>query len=339
MLSAPKTIRVAGLDLGTNTCLCLIADIELSEDRSSVLSMKVVRDDVRVVRLGQGVNATRALHPEALLRAEDTFREFERLINSAKCDRVLAVATSAARDVTNGQALLDLGAKYGIPIEIISGEKEAELTFAGAIEPSWSGLTAVIDVGGGSTELILGDKDGIRARVSADVGSVRMTEAYVTQHPIPQAELDAISKRVREALKAAKEKISNTITGRTPIFGVGQIGEIAKVIGVAGTPTTLAAVDLGHVFETEKVHGHEFTRARLEEWTAKLATMTVEERAKLAGMEPKRADVIVAGAICVTEAMRVLERESLQVSVRGLRYGVANWCATRSEARPGAGEI
>lgn len=339
MSSATKTIRIAGLDLGTNTCLCLIADIDLAADGKSVASMKVLRDEVRVVRLGQGVNATRVLHPEALARAEETFKEFSGYIKAAKCDRVLAVATSAARDVTNGQALLDLGAKFGIPIEIISGEKEAELTFSGAIEPSWSGLTAVIDVGGGSTELILGDRDGIRARVSADVGSVRMTEAYITKHPIPQSELDAVSKRVREALMAAKEKMANTMSGRTPLFGVGQIGEIAKVIGVAGTPTTLAAVDLGHAFETDKVHGHEFTRARLEVWTKKLAQMTVEERAKLAGMEPKRADVIVAGAICVTEAMRVLERDSLKVSVRGLRYGVVQWCATRTQTRPEEGHV
>lgn len=324
-----KSIRVAGLDLGTNTCLCLIADVTLSDDGKVVAAMKVLRDEVRVVRLGQGVNATRKLHPEALARAEETFKEFSGFIQIAKCDRVLAVATSAARDVTNGQALLEIGAKYGIPIEIISGEKEAELTFAGAIEPSWSGLTAVIDVGGGSTELIIGDKDGIRARVSADVGSVRMTEAFVTKHPIPENEIDAITKCVREALSSAKQKMSNPSAGATAVFGVGQIAEIAKVIGVAGTPTTLAAIDLGHAFETELVHGHEFTRAHLEEWTKKLAAMTVEARSTLAGMEPKRADVIVAGAICVTEAMRVLECNSMTVSVRGLRYGVVQWVSTR----------
>ena len=326
-------IRIAGLDLGTNTCLCLIADVQLSDDRKSIVSMKVVRDEVRVVRLGQGVNATRTLHPEALARAEEAFKEFSGYIKAANCERVLAVATSAARDVTNGQALLDLGSKYGLPIEIISGEKEAELTFAGAIEPSWAGLTAVIDVGGGSTELIIGDKTGIRARVSADVGSVRLTETYITKHPIPASELEVVTQKVREALVKAAQKIANKIDAQASIVGVGQIGEIGKVIGVAGTPTTLAAVDLGHAFETDKVHGYEFTRAQLEKWTKKLAGMTIDERAKLAGMEPKRADVIVAGAICVTEAMRILERDRLTVSVRGLRYGVVQWCALRSHHR------
>lgn len=322
-------LRIAGVDLGTNTCLCLIADVDFTRDaagEAKIVSMKVVRDEVRVVRLGQGVNATRALHPEALQRAEQTFKEFQSYIQEAKCDHVLAVATSAARDVTNGHLLIELGRKYGIPIEIISGEKEAELTFAGAIEPSWQGITAVIDVGGGSTEIILGDQSGILARASADVGAVRMTEAFITRHPVPREELDAVTKRVREALLEAKHKISRALSE------IGRL-DVRQVIGVAGTPTTLAAVDLGHAFESDIVHGHVFTRTRLEEWTQKLAKMTVEERQKLAGMEPKRADVIVAGTICVTEAMRVLNYEVLKVSVRGLRYGVVQWLTSRVASR------
>ena len=313
-------MRVAGLDLGTNTCLCLIADVDAT-------SFKVIRDEVRVVRLGQGVHASRELHPEALARAEETFKEFAAYIKAANCDRVLAVATSAARDVKNGNKLMALGAKYGIPIEIISGEKEAELTFAGAIEPLWTGTTVVIDVGGGSTETVIGNQNGILARVSADVGSVRLTELYVTQHPIPEKELADIKSRVRSALAAAKSKRDDVLKLKSP--NVNPSTKIDRVIGVAGTPTTLAAVDLGHAFETDIVHGHMFTLAKLEEWTTKLARMTVAERQKLAGMEPKRADVIVAGAICVTEAMRAIPTDTLQVSVRGLRYGVAKLCASR----------
>lgn len=316
-------MRVAGLDLGTNTCLCLIADIDVSSD-GEVRSMKVVRDEVRVVRLGQGVNTTRELHPEALARAEETFKEFQRFIQEAKGEAVLACATSAARDVKNGSLLIELGTKYGIPIEIISGEKEAELTFAGAIEPSWSGITAVIDVGGGSTETIVGNQSGILARVSADVGSVRMTEAHVKAHPISETELESLRMKVRESLASAKHKLLEALAKKETTFS-----DIRQVIGVAGTPTTLAAVDQGHAFETDAVHGYALTRSKLDDWTLKLARMTVEERQRLAGMEPKRADVIVAGAICVSEAMRVLGRDDLEVSVRGLRYGVAMWCARR----------
>lgn len=313
------TVRVAGIDLGTNTCLCLIADCEVNE---AGVNLKVVRDEVRVVRLGQGVNATRSLHPEALARAEEVFKEFRRFLDEAKCEHVLAVATSAARDVTNGHLLIELGRKYGIPIEIISGEKEAELTFAGSIEPSWKGLTAVIDVGGGSTEIILGDENGIRARASADVGAVRLTEAYVTEHPIPHDQFNKMISRVREALQETKHKISKAMSETGTSFD-----DINQIVGVAGTPTTLAAVDLGHAYESEIVHGHLFTRAKLEEWALKLSKMKVTERQMLAGMEPKRADVIVAGTICVTEAMRAIGGDTLKVSIRGLRYGVAQWCA------------
>ena len=331
---AKGTIRVAGIDLGTNTCLCLIADIAIvrgvadqSSNNSFAGPVTVVRDQVRVVRLGQGVNATRELHPEALARAEATFKEFSSHIREANCKHVLAVATSAARDAINSNLLIELGRKYGIPIEIISGEKEAELTFAGAIEPSWQGLTAVIDVGGGSTEIILGDQAGIRARASADVGAVRLTEAVVTSHPISNAEIRSMKLRVQEALLEAKHKISKVLSTSGISFD-----QIQKVIGVAGTPTTLAAIDLGHAFESDIVHGHGFSRSEIEAWTTRLAAMTVVERQALAGMEPKRADVIVAGAICVSEAMAVLNKSELKVSVRGLRYGVAQWCAQRISA-------
>jgi exopolyphosphatase/guanosine-5'-triphosphate,3'-diphosphate pyrophosphatase len=327
-------LRVAGLDFGTNTCLCLIADLELSEDKSEVRSLKVVRDEARVVRLGQGVHASRELHPEALARADETFREFGAYINEAKCDRVLAVATSAARDAKNRSVLLTLGHQYGIPIEIISGEKEAELTFSGAIESSWNGTTAVIDVGGGSTEIIFGDERGIFLRFSADVGSVRLTELFVKANPISIKELEEVRAHVRESidrcftLALAKFNESNH-AGGAPLTRTELISRTNQVIGVAGTTTTLAAVDLGHAFESDKVHGHFFSRARLDEWTARLGKMSVLERQNLAGMEEKRADVIVAGAICVTEAMLAINGQTLKVSVRGLRYGVAKWCAVR----------
>lgn len=318
----PSRLRVAGLDLGTNTCLVLIADVTVLDH--GIDSFSVLRDEVRVVRLGQGVNTTRALHPEALARAEETFREFSAYIRDAGCERVLAVATSAARDATNGQSLIDLGAKYGIPVEIISGEKEAELTFAGAIEPSWSGLTSIIDVGGGSTEIIFGDQNGIRLRFSADVGSVRLTERFVTAHPISSQEIETLRQTVRASLETGLERAI-----KAPLTRERLLSQVSQVVGVAGTPTTLAAVDLGRRFESERVHGHVFSKSGLDAWIVKLAAMTVEERQKLAGMEPKRADVIVAGAICVSEAMGILGASSLKVSVRGLRFGVAGLVALR----------
>ncbi len=332
-------LRIAGLDLGTNTCLCLIADVEVAN--GEFRSLKVVRDEVRIVRLGQGVHASRALHPEALARAEETFREFSGFIKTANCDRVLAVATSAARDVKNGSLLIELGRKYGIPIEIISGEKEAELTFSGAFKPCGAGLTAMIDVGGGSTEIIFGDHNGILLRFSADVGSVRLTERFIKSQPIPQHELMQIKENVRASLvqgfelaldkfnEPAQPKVDSGTVQEPPLTKAELFARVEQTIGVAGTPTTLAAVDLGQDFETEAVHGYEFNISSLDEWTARLASMSVAERQSLAGMEPKRADVIVSGAICLAESMRAINSRVLKVSVRGLRYGVVKWCAVR----------
>jgi len=301
-------VRVAGIDLGTNTFLCLIADVS----QSGVV--QVVRDEVRVVRLGQGVHATREFHPEALARAEATFREFQQFISEAQCEKGVAVATSAARDVKNVAALLQLGVKYGIPIEVISGEREAELTFAGAIESSWAGLTAVIDVGGGSTEIIVGDRTGVRARASADVGAVRLTEMFVNSHPIADEELRALRAHAKSAIGSLKLQIPS--------------GEsISQVVAVAGTPTTLASVVLGRSFDADRVHGHKIQLSELDSLTARLAAMSVEERQKVSGMEPKRADVIVAGAICVAEALRSIQSSEIVVSIRGLRFGIVQAAA------------
>lgn len=301
--------RLAGLDLGTNTFLCLIADVD-----SVSGELKVVRDEVRIVRLGQGVDANKILHPDALMRAEACFKEFESFIRAAKVDKVLAVATSATRDSSNGHLLVELGRAHGIPIEVISGEREAELTFQGSLEPHWQGLTAVIDVGGGSTEVIVGDKNGIALRFSADVGSVRLTEKYVTSHPISKTELQAMEELVRQKLHEGLQKSAAAWAELRP--------KLKNVVAVAGTPTTLAAVALGKPFDAESIHGFSLSLKTLENMILDLAAKTVEQRQAMGGMEPKRADVIVAGAICLKEAARLLGPDFMEVSIRGLRYGV-----------------
>jgi exopolyphosphatase/guanosine-5'-triphosphate,3'-diphosphate pyrophosphatase len=327
-------MRVAGLDLGTNTFLCLIADVDPATG-----AMHVIQDEVRIVRLGQGVNATKELHPEALARAEEAFVEFQKFIHAAKCEQVLAVATSATRDAKNGHLLVEMGKRYGIPIEVISGEKEAELTFQGSIEPSWAGLTAVIDVGGGSSEIIFGDRNGILIRFSANVGSVRLTEKYITGHPIAERELLAVTENVRQemalGMKAALSEFNNRhlssggVAPEAPLDLEELLGRTTNAVAVAGTPTTLAAVQQGQAFVSENIHGHVIAIDELHKMIADLASMTVAQRGLLAGMEPKRADVIVAGAICLCEAARLLRTSALQVSIRGVRYGVAMWCSQR----------
>jgi exopolyphosphatase/guanosine-5'-triphosphate,3'-diphosphate pyrophosphatase len=301
-------VRVAALDFGTNTCLLLIADVS----KEGVIE-NVVHDDAHVVRLGQGVAKTKRFHPEALQRAEHTFREFARTINSSNVDRTLACATSASRDVANKQELIDLAAKYKIPVEIISGEEEAELTFKGTIDDAQGEPIAIIDVGGGSTEFIFGDANGIKFRTSLDIGSVRLTEKHITEHPVPAEQLEKVRQHIAEELKALK--------------GQFDIPTGTRVIAVAGTPTTLAAMDQGFAFDSKRVQGHSLTNERLKYWLERLADMGVQERRAITGMDSKRADVIVAGTLILLMSSEALGARQLEVSVKGLRYGVAKMLA------------
>ena len=316
-------MRVAALDLGTNTFLLLIAEVENGQIR------QVLHDEVQVIRLGQGVGESRRFHPDALARAEVAFQDYATIIRRFQPAQVLACATSAARDVLNKQDLFDIAARAGVPLEIISGEREAELTFIGAVKPQSNfaestpeaaalhaipaPLQIVIDVGGGSTEFILGDASGVRFRKSYDIGAVRLTESLVTQHPISHQEKMQMW-----------DVINHEFLDIGRVFQVG-VSEMRprNIIAVAGTPTTLAALDLQQSFNPEKIEGYVLTRVQIQNWIDRLSPMTIDQRSRLAGMEPKRADVIVAGAMILAAACDKLAATSVEVSIRGLRYGIA----------------
>jgi exopolyphosphatase/guanosine-5'-triphosphate,3'-diphosphate pyrophosphatase len=295
-------VKVAALDLGSNTSLLLIAEVE-----SGVIT-KVYHDETRITKLGQGVHAARKFHPDALRRMEDCLGDYGKTIKDHKCEKVAAVATSAARDVSNGGLLMEIGRKNGIPIHIISGAKEAALTFKGALcdRKSTDGI-AVIDVGGGSTEIIAQEAGGEPKGTSVDVGSVRLTEMFIREHPVHADERWKLMHYVHAAFQ--KAPLPET--------------EFNEVVAVAGTPTTLAAVDQSRDFDEKFVHGYKLSLAAIDQWTDKMAAMTVEERESLKGMQPKRADVIVAGSIILSQAIRALGKKEVTVSTRGVRYGVA----------------
>lgn len=297
-------MRVAALDLGSNTSLLFIADIENGKIQ------EVYCDRTKVTKMGQGVHQFRRLHPEALVRLEECFKEYSGLIEKHQAEKVIAVATSAARDVSNGEALTQLAAKYKIPVHIISGEQEARLTFLGALsDQNDLRSKGVIDVGGGSTEVISQIDSNIRG-TSVDVGSVRLTELCVTRQPISEFELKKIEEYA--AQEFAKAKL--------------HAGHLKEVIAVAGTPTTLAALDQARDFDESFVHGYVLSESKLDDWINRLAKMSIAEREVLPGMQPKRGDVIVTGSIILREAMRALGVKEVCVSTRGVRYGVAmNW--------------
>lgn len=301
-------MKVAALDLGSNTFLLLICEVDNGQ------ITKIYQDEIQVTKLGQGVHANKKFHPEALARAEECLKRYSEIIKKEQPEKILAMATSAARDVSNSEELFKIGERYGVPIRIIPGHLEAQITFDGATYDLKNkyGIGA-IDVGGGSTEVIALGDDGQAQGVSVDVGSVRLTEMFVTGHPIHEAEVSALKKYAADKFLEAKSQLPRA--------------EISKVIGVAGTPTTLAAVMQGAPYSDQKVHGYKITDEDLEFWIKKLAAMDLLSRQALVGMDPKRADVIVAGMCILQAALKALQKKELIVSTRGVRNGVALYAA------------
>lgn len=300
-------MKLACIDLGSNSFLCLIAEVAEGKIK------KVLSDEVEIVRLGQGVGETGRFHEEALQRADQCLGRFKQRIDEIGVDKIIAVATAAARDVENPKDLETILEKYEIPLQIISGNKEAELTFLGATsEREDDGHLAVIDIGGGSTEIILRSNFGECFGQSLKMGGVRTTEKFITAHPIDDREMAALEEHVQKKL----EEFHTTAIEAKSI-------EINELIAVAGTPTTLAAMTLEEEFNAEKIEGFKLYQEVLEEWVSKLKNMSVDERCKIVGLEKGRADIIVAGAVILKEAVKMFGIEKLTVSTRGVRYGVA----------------
>ncbi len=294
-------MRVAALDLGSNTSLLLVVDVDGQNLK------RIVHDETTITRLGQGVHASRRFHPEALARMQTCLSSYQKKIVELGCQKIIAVATSAARDVENGEELIRIGRQHHIPIHIISGQREAQLTFRGALcDRKSSEGVAVIDVGGGSTEVITQHSGDIKG-TSVDVGSVRLTEMFVHSDPISFGD------------RAKVKEFAEKAFGRAPL----PKGPFSEVVAVAGTPTTLAALDQKTEFKEEVIHGYHMPLPTIEQWIERLVLMPLAERESLTGMQPKRADVIVPGAMILSAAIRALGKSEVTVSTRGVRYGVA----------------
>ena len=220
--------------------------------------------------------------------------------------------TSAARDASNKQQFFEITEKHGIPTKVIEGGIEAELTFLGGTFDlkSTDGL-AVVDVGGGSTELIFKDENGNIRGESLDVGGVRLTERCVSTHPTQDEELENVRVIIQKHMSEYKKRT----------LGDHQVSEI---VAVAGTPTTLTSViQQSAEFDVEKVHGFQLTKGKIKEWIDRLASMSLEERKSLPGMQPGREDVIVVGVVILHECLKMFAVDSMSVSIKGVRYGLA----------------
>lgn len=299
--------RVAAIDIGTNTVLLLVAE-EQPEGGSQRL--RPVLERATITRLGQGVDSSGELAPDAVDRTFACLEGYAREITSAAAERVAVVGTSAMRDARGGDDLqARIATLFGSPARVLTGEEEARLTFAGAVSDlalpgGGKNEVAVFDVGGGSTEVVLGSPLGESAprfSRSFDIGSVRLTERH--------------GERMDEMERAV----------RTELAALPRLPTTNPPIGVAGTVTTLAAVSLGLVpYDGARVHGHAMTSAEVRRVVRMLAEMDIGARRRVPGMEPARADVIVAGGVIVQTLLALWNSDSLVASDRGVRWGLAH---------------
>ncbi|HYJ07735.1 MAG TPA: Ppx/GppA phosphatase family protein [Polyangiaceae bacterium] len=293
-------VNVAAVDIGTNSVRLLIADQSGLE----------VERTMRITRLGQGVDVTGALDPEAIARTTQVLSAYRSRIEHFGVQRVRATATSAARDATNSQHFFDAAERaLGVRPELLGGEEEARLSFLGATAelPPRDGPFLVIDVGGGSTELALGTT-GPEALVSLQLGCVRMTERHLKTDPPTPQELDACLADIRGQVAKAR----TTIDPRNA----------RRIVGLAGTVTTLAALELGlSHYDATRTHHSTLTRTQVETWFERLSHMALPER-RLILAEPQRAGVILGGAAVLLTLMRELGIAELLVSEHDILDGL-----------------
>ena len=297
--------RVAAVDIGTNSVRLLVAEVEES-------GFTTVDRRTQITRLGQGVNETRRLDPEAISRTVNVIREYQEAIAAHGAARVRVAATSASRDATNRDEFFDpVEQLLGVRPELLTGEEEARLEFAGAT----SGLTEpepylVVDVGGGSTEFIVGGSEP-EGLISVDVGCVRLTEQILHSDPPSAEELSVAVGIVRDHLADVDRAL-------------GSAGHAKTLIGTAGTVWTMGAIELGvDASESERIDHSRLSRAAAEEIFRTLATEPVARRRHNPGLEPGRVDVIVGGVIVVVSVMRHWGFEELLVSEADILDGLA----------------
>ena len=297
-------IRVAAVDLRTNTTRLLVADVDGG-------SLDTVERRERITRLGESVDRRRILLPTAIARVRNCLVDYRRAAERLGADRVLAVATSAVRDADNGEAFLgEVEWSYGFSTRMLDGDEEALMTFRGvAAGRELEDGTLVVDIGGGSTELIVGGPAGVASRRSLDIGSVRLTERFGD-------DLDACAAHARAAL---------------PALTAG------RAIGVAGTIVSLATLDLGlDEYSRERVHGYRLSRQGVSEQLERLAALPLDARRRVPGLDPDRAPVIVAGAVILREVLDRYGLGAIEISEQDLLDGAALAAAELPEPEEGA---
>jgi len=299
-------MRIATIDMGTNTFLLLVADVDAQ-------GVQPVHQEQQVVRLGKGVDQTGALNPEAMQRGIDCLRHFAEMARKHGAETIVACGTSALRDAANSPEFLRrVRQETGIEPQVISGDQEAAYSYFGSLSNKayLPGPFLLLDIGGGSSEICWGDHSKLQGKISLDIGSVRLTERHAHHDPVLPEEVQAM----RRAISRKLAEVDHHLRGVGP----------HTLIAVAGTVTTLAAMH-GQVepYDSDRIDGSRLARTDVSAIAAELVRRSIEERKQLVGLPASRADVILAGALILEEFMRHTGKDELVVSDRGVRFGSA----------------
>jgi len=309
-------MRVAAVDLGSNSTRLLVADVDDGRLTDVVRQLKITR-------LGEGVDERKRLLPAPIARVRNVLTDFRREAEELRAERTLAVATSAVRDAENGEAFLgEVEWSYGFTTCLLSGHDEAELSFRGASAGrDLAEDTLLIDIGGGSTELVVGGPEGLSFHDSLNMGGVRLTERFLHSDPPTDEELAACGAGARELLA---EQVPHEIRRR-------------NAIGVAGTITSVAALDLGlPEYDPDRVEGHRLSREGVRAQLERLAALPLGERREVPALDPDRAPVIVAGTVILGEVLDHFSLDSLEASEHDILDGAALEAAELPEPEEGA---
>jgi exopolyphosphatase / guanosine-5'-triphosphate,3'-diphosphate pyrophosphatase len=298
-------VRVAVVDIGTNSTRLLIADVEGT-------AVTEVERRTTVTNMGRGVDHTGMICSDAVDDVCTVIGDYKARYEEMGADRVMAIATSAVRDAVNGEAFIaELRERFGLDARLLTGEEEAHLTYLGATaHRSEADSTLVFDIGGGSTELILGSGKEVDFHASLQAGTIRQSERYLTTDPPDPHELEDLAADIRNLIARATAAQPN--------------GRPTHAIAVAGTPTSLAAIDQElEPYDPGRVHGYHLGLKRVQHMLSRLSSLPLAERLRVPGLHPGRAPTIVAGTVILVQVMRAFGLQEIEVSELDILHGSA----------------
>lgn len=299
-------MRIAAIDIGSNTVRLLIGDVEGARVRP-------IRYERELTRLASGMAEGRMLAAEPMRRTFDALARFLRLIEEEGVSHVIAAGTSAIREASNSNELIEMvRGVLGLEIRTLDDEQEALTTAMGVLD-SFHGVASalILDIGGGSTEAVAYNDGSVRGSISLPVGVVKLSDRHLKSDPPSEGNLTWLEAEAAGVALSVHERLSVWLP------------EGSEFISTAGTPTTIAAIDLGlGVYDAERVHGHLVSIEKLEELYARLAALSNTERLAIKGMEPGREDLIIPGIILTIKLMEAFSFDSMRVSDRGLLDGL-----------------